>query len=51
MNVFFVGFPLKVGVGLAVIALSLPLFRFVFEKLVTYFDGEMGYMLMSLGKA
>lgn len=33
MNVFIVGFPLKIGVGLFVLATTLPLFNFVFTKL------------------
>jgi flagellar biosynthetic protein FliR len=34
MNVFIVGFPLKIGVGLFVVALSLPVFNYVFTKLL-----------------
>jgi len=41
MNVFFVGFPIKVGVGLAVVAMSLPLFAYVLENFVNLLDGEL----------
>ena len=34
MNVFIVGFPLKIGVGLFMLAASLPLFSIVFGKLL-----------------
>ncbi|MFH2054992.1 MAG: flagellar biosynthetic protein FliR [bacterium] len=33
MNVFIVGFPLKIGVGLFILATTLPLFGYVFTKL------------------
>jgi flagellar biosynthetic protein FliR len=33
MNVFIVGFPLKIGTGLFVLAATLPLFNYVFTKL------------------
>ena len=33
MNVFIVGFPLKIGVGMAMLALSLPLFQMVLVKM------------------
>ena len=35
MNVFFVGFPIKIGAGLAVLALSLPLFSYGGSFLLT----------------
>jgi flagellar biosynthetic protein FliR len=34
MNVFIVGFPLKIGIGLFILATTLPLFGYVFTKLV-----------------
>lgn len=51
MNVFFVGFPIKIGVGLMVMAISLPLFAYVVEKALGYFDGELRVLLYSLGGA
>ena len=33
MNVFIVGFPLKIGIGMAMLALSLPLFQMVLVKM------------------
>lgn len=40
MNVFIVGFPLKISVGLFVLAATLPLFNYIFTKLyeTTSFD-------------
>ena len=51
MNVFFVGFPIKIGGGLTVMAMSLPLFAYVIEKAVGYFDNELRMLLYSLGGA
>ena len=41
MNVFIVGFPLSIGVGLAMIGLSLPVFKMVFEKAVYALQGDL----------
>lgn len=51
MNVFFVGFPIKIAAGLAVMAISLPLFVFVIEKSLNYFDTELRTLLFAIGKA
>ena len=51
MNVFFVGLPIKIGVGLAVLALSLPLFGYVLEKVTIYLDGELRAGFLALGEA
>ncbi len=51
MNVFFVGFPVKIAVGLVVMAMSLPLFAYVVERALGYFDNELRVLLFSLGKA
>jgi len=40
MNVFFVGLPLKIGLGILVIALSLPLFSYIFRQLYVQFQGD-----------
>jgi flagellar biosynthetic protein FliR len=51
MNVFFVGFPIKITVGLAIIALSLPVFAFVLEKTTGYLDQQLRFLLIGLGEA
>jgi flagellar biosynthetic protein FliR len=51
MNVFIVGFGLKVGLGLAIMAVALPVFAYVLQKTTTYLDQEMGNLLAALGKA
>lgn len=40
MNVFIVGLPLKIGVGLLAIALSLPLFLYLFKALFAQFQRD-----------
>ncbi len=51
MNVFIVGFGLKVAVGLGIMAMALPVFAFVLEKAVGYLNEELGHLLMAMGKA
>jgi flagellar biosynthetic protein FliR len=51
MNVFILGFGVKTGVGLAVTALSLPVFAYVLEKSTTMLNNELARLLTSLGKA
>jgi len=51
MNVFFVGFPIKIGVGLMVMALSLPVFSYVLQQAMTYLDGELRLVFAAMGKA
>ena len=51
MNVFFVGFPIKIGVGLAVMAMSLPIVAYVLEKAVNHLDRELHLMFLAMGKA
>jgi len=51
MNVFFVGFPVKIGAGVAVIALALPIFTYVLGKSLTYLNTELGFVLAALGQA
>jgi flagellar biosynthetic protein FliR len=48
MNVFIVGLPLKVAIGLVGLAACVPMFSFVFEKMlrVTYGDIYTGLELM-----
>jgi flagellar biosynthetic protein FliR len=40
MNVWLVGFPLKIGLGLVTLAMTLPFFVFVFAKLYTKWQGN-----------
>ncbi|TSA52540.1 MAG: flagellar type III secretion system protein FliR [Planctomycetaceae bacterium] len=47
MNVFIVGFPLKIAMGLIGIGLTLPYFVKILESVFTKFDGQLS-MLMSL---
>ena len=50
MNIFIVGFPLKIGVGLMVVALSLPVFAYVLEKSTLYLNQGMNELLASMGQ-
>lgn len=40
MNIFIVGFPLKIGVGMLVLASSIPLLSYVFTKLLAQIQGQ-----------
>ncbi len=40
INVFFVGMPVKIGVGLFTLMASLPFFVYVFGKLLNVFEGD-----------
>jgi flagellar biosynthetic protein FliR len=51
MNVFFVGFPIKIGVGLMVLAMSLPIVAYVLEKAIHHLDKELHLMFLAMGKA
>jgi len=51
MNIFIVGFPLKIGMGLLVVALSLPAFAYVLEKSTHYLNDAVNGLLASMGKA
>jgi flagellar biosynthetic protein FliR len=50
MNVFFVGFPVKIGVGLLVMAIALPAFAYVLEKSVMYLDQEWKLVVAAMGR-
>ena len=45
MNVFIVGFPLKIGVGLVMLVFSLPLFSLILEKLIMNLDLDVGWLI------
>lgn len=51
MNIFIVGFPLKIGMGIIVVAMSLPIVAYVLEKSTGYFNHAVGEMMMTLGGA
>ncbi len=40
MNIFIIGFPLKIGLGLYVLALATPIWVFTFEKALNYFSQQ-----------
>lgn len=48
MNVFIVGFPLKIAVGLFMVATALPLFSTVFGKLLYQLNGALDQVLARL---
>jgi len=45
MNIFIVGFPLKIFVGMLLVGLSLPAFSFVLTKVCAGLDREMAYLM------
>jgi flagellar biosynthetic protein FliR len=45
MNIFIVGFPLKIFAGLLVVGLSLPAFSYVLEKVCANLDREMAHLM------
>ena len=49
MNIFIVGFPLKIGVGLLGLALSWPLLSYILQVLWKSFQGEWGKIIALLG--
>ena len=51
MNVFILGFSVKVAAGLIVVALSLPLFAYVLEKATGYLNDQLGTLLSAMGRA
>jgi flagellar biosynthesis protein FliR len=48
MNIFIVGFPLKIGGGLLMLAASLPLFGYVFAKLLGNLDTQLNSLILSM---
>jgi flagellar biosynthetic protein FliR len=49
MNVFFVGFPIKIAAGILVIAMSLPIAAYVLEKGMHFFNRELQQMYFTVG--
>jgi len=50
MNVFIIGFPLKIGVGLLVITLVVSYFPYIFGKLVDIYQADIVEIVRILGK-
>ncbi|MFH1688298.1 MAG: flagellar biosynthetic protein FliR [bacterium] len=51
MNVFFFGIPIKIGVGLTVMALSLPMVNYILRTTLGYFDQQVQTILIAMGRA
>jgi len=51
MNVFIVGFPLKIAMGLIMLALSLPMFAAVFSGIFDRFVRDLLQLLALMGGA
>ncbi len=51
MNVFFVGIPIKIAVGLTVMAIALPICHYVLEQAIGFFDGQMRFVFLTFGEA
>ncbi|MEW5924162.1 MAG: flagellar biosynthetic protein FliR [Candidatus Zixiibacteriota bacterium] len=49
MNIFIVGIPVKIGIGLFILAVALPVFRYMIEKTVYFLDGEVTKILINIG--
>jgi flagellar biosynthetic protein FliR len=45
MNIFFVGFPLRISVGFLSIIMALPLFIYIFKRLLVSFESDVLYLL------
>ncbi|HUU28717.1 MAG TPA: flagellar biosynthetic protein FliR [archaeon] len=48
INIFIIGFPVKVGVGILLLGISLPFFAYVFSKLVTSMENNIMILLKFL---
>lgn len=51
LNVFFMGMPLKIAIGLTVMAMAMPVAAWVFQRAIGYFDTQLDLVLNALGKA
>lgn len=45
MNIFIVGFPLKIFVGLLIIGISLPAFGYILRKIIDGLDTQLAYLM------
>lgn len=48
MNIFIVGFPVKIGVGLFMLAASFPLVGYVFSKLLLGLDSNLNNLILAM---
>ncbi len=48
MNIFIVGFPLKISVGLLMMGLSFPFMSYVFTKLLQGLDSNLNHLIMAM---
>jgi len=51
MNIFIVGFPLKIGVGLFMLGISFPIIGYVFNKLLQNLDSNLNHLIMAMRPA
>jgi len=51
MNVFFIGFPVKIALGLTIMAISLPAFAYVLEQGTAFLDNKLDLIFLTIGKA
>lgn len=45
MNIFFVGFPLRIAAGFVALTMAIPLFFYVFKNLLNVFETDIMYLL------
>ncbi len=45
MNIFFVGFPLRISAGLISLIMAFPLFFYVFQKMLSTFETDIMYLM------
>lgn len=50
MNVFIVGFPLKIAIGLFVVGLSLPVFAYVFQGSLTGLQDSLSSLIVGIAR-
>lgn len=51
MNIFIVGFPLKISVGLMMLGASLPIFGYVFSKLLQGLNSNLNNLILAMRPA
>ncbi|MFH1891329.1 MAG: flagellar biosynthetic protein FliR [Candidatus Zixiibacteriota bacterium] len=50
MNIFIVGFPLKIMIGLFVVGISLPIFAYIFQQSLMRLQDGLSQMIVSLAR-
>ncbi|OQX91500.1 MAG: flagellar biosynthetic protein FliR [candidate division Zixibacteria bacterium 4484_95] len=48
MNIFIVGFPLKISIGLVMLGISFPFVGYVFTKLLQGLNADLDYLIMAM---